>query len=222
MYLGHSPCHADTVALVLNPKTLHVSPQFHVAFNNQFNTVPYLATGDVPPTWNEIVGKSERISQNDCDLAKLWINSKESINEDMPNQEGEPTTSSTSRQYVPVSEGGLMKEKTLVPEEEDNKQEVMNPEGDSKNVSLLLQPTLPDLDALSCRRSARVPQPLEKALERNDVSVRRLFGLATASKSKDRNTEKFNCLKALETHFHNINTIFDGTINQCHHLILVT
>jgi len=39
MYLVHSPCHAGTVALVLNPKTLHVSPQFHVAFNDMFTTV---------------------------------------------------------------------------------------------------------------------------------------------------------------------------------------
>jgi len=45
----------------LNPKTLHVSPQFHVASDDQFKNVPYLATGDIPPTWNKIVEKSERI-----------------------------------------------------------------------------------------------------------------------------------------------------------------
>ena len=30
IYLGHSPIHAGSVALVLNPRTLHVSPQFHI------------------------------------------------------------------------------------------------------------------------------------------------------------------------------------------------
>lgn len=40
IYVGHSPCHAGSVTLVLNPKTLHVSPQFHVVFDNNFLTVP--------------------------------------------------------------------------------------------------------------------------------------------------------------------------------------
>eukprot|EP00957_Ditylum_brightwellii_P059833 4541964-Ditylum_brightwellii.AAC.1 len=30
VYLGHSPVHAGNVALVLNLKTGHVSPQYHV------------------------------------------------------------------------------------------------------------------------------------------------------------------------------------------------
>ena len=38
VYLGHSPCHAGSVALILNPKTLHVSPQFHVAYDDSFST----------------------------------------------------------------------------------------------------------------------------------------------------------------------------------------
>ena len=39
IYLGHSPSHAGSVALVLNPRTLHVSPQFHVVFNDNFSTI---------------------------------------------------------------------------------------------------------------------------------------------------------------------------------------
>ena len=34
VYLGHSPCHVGNIALVLNPKTLRVSPQFHIVFDN--------------------------------------------------------------------------------------------------------------------------------------------------------------------------------------------
>ena len=30
IYLGRSPCHAGNVALVHNPRTLHVSLQFHM------------------------------------------------------------------------------------------------------------------------------------------------------------------------------------------------
>ena len=39
VYLGPSPSHARSVALVLNPRTDHVSPQFHVKFDDFFETV---------------------------------------------------------------------------------------------------------------------------------------------------------------------------------------
>ncbi len=42
VYLGHSPCHANTVPIVYNPRTGHCSPQYHVVFDDQFSTVSYL------------------------------------------------------------------------------------------------------------------------------------------------------------------------------------
>ena len=41
VYLGMSPHHARTVALVLNVETASVSPQFHVKFDDSFSTVSY-------------------------------------------------------------------------------------------------------------------------------------------------------------------------------------
>ena len=49
VYLGHSPCHAGSVALVLNIRTGHVSPQFHVIFDDDFTTIDYLASSTAPP-----------------------------------------------------------------------------------------------------------------------------------------------------------------------------
>ena len=43
IYLGRSPYHAGSVALVINPKTEHVSPQYHVVLDDDFTTVPYLS-----------------------------------------------------------------------------------------------------------------------------------------------------------------------------------
>ena len=40
VYLGHSPFHAGSVALVFNPSTGRVSPQYHVVFDDEFSTVP--------------------------------------------------------------------------------------------------------------------------------------------------------------------------------------
>ena len=42
IYIGRSPLHASNVGLILNPRTGHVSPQFHVVYDDDFTTVPYL------------------------------------------------------------------------------------------------------------------------------------------------------------------------------------
>ena len=49
IYPGHSPCHAGSVALVLNLRTGLISPQYHVVFDNDFATVPFLSSADPPP-----------------------------------------------------------------------------------------------------------------------------------------------------------------------------
>ncbi len=58
IYVGHSPLHAGSIALVLNPRTGHVSPQFHVVFDDLFTTVPFTKNSEVPPNWAELVAKS--------------------------------------------------------------------------------------------------------------------------------------------------------------------
>jgi len=51
-----------------------------------------------------------------------------------------------------------------------------------------------------------------------------MFKIASAEeKRKDTDNNKVGGIMALVTHFHNINTLFDGTIpNHCHHLVLAT
>jgi hypothetical protein len=33
VYLGHSPCHAQNIALILNLSTGHVSPQYYMVYD---------------------------------------------------------------------------------------------------------------------------------------------------------------------------------------------
>ena len=55
VYLGPSPNHACSVALVLNPRTGHVSPQFHIKFDDFFETVQDKSTGlDAPDPEMEV------------------------------------------------------------------------------------------------------------------------------------------------------------------------
>jgi len=61
IYVGCSPSHASNVALILNPRTGHVSSQLHVVFDDDFTMVPYLHTGTVPPHWADLVRSSVTI-----------------------------------------------------------------------------------------------------------------------------------------------------------------
>ena len=57
LYLGLSESHAGTVALVLNLKTGHVSPQYHVVFDDDFATVESLRLPGNhldPTTWKHL------------------------------------------------------------------------------------------------------------------------------------------------------------------------
>ena len=77
IYLGHSPCHAGSVALVFNPSTGHVSPQYHVVFDDDFTTVPYMKRGEIPPNWEDLYNENRELATDeDYDLAKSWFNSQ--------------------------------------------------------------------------------------------------------------------------------------------------
>ena len=61
IYVGHSPAHAGSVALVLNPKAGLVSPQFHVVYDDQLTTVPNMQNLTVPPNWAQLVKNSSEL-----------------------------------------------------------------------------------------------------------------------------------------------------------------
>ena len=63
IYVGRSPSHASNVGLILNPRTGHVSPQFHVVYDDNFTTVPYLRTNKVPPHWAQLIEESSNFYQ---------------------------------------------------------------------------------------------------------------------------------------------------------------
>ena len=74
IYLGRSPSHAGNVALVINPNTGWVSPQYHVVFDDDFTTNPHLRKGTVPPNWEKLVlGSRERSTDGFFDLTQTWM-----------------------------------------------------------------------------------------------------------------------------------------------------
>jgi hypothetical protein len=61
IYVGPSPSHASNVGLILNPRMGHMLPQFHVVYDNDFMTIPYLRTAAVPPHWADLVEASSQL-----------------------------------------------------------------------------------------------------------------------------------------------------------------
>ena len=83
--MGHSPCHAGLVALVLNPTTGHVSPQFHIVFDDTFSTGPYMRPGTVPEHRQSLVHNSTEISTDKSfDIAKTWFEGVEDTSKSSP------------------------------------------------------------------------------------------------------------------------------------------
>ena len=59
------------MALVLNPKTGLVSPQYYVVYDDQFSTVHHMRDLTVPPNWAQLVqNSSELVTTEQYDLTK--------------------------------------------------------------------------------------------------------------------------------------------------------
>ena len=87
VYLGNSPTHAGNVALVLNLLTGHVSPQYHVAFDDEFTLVEYLDSTDTPPSWSNIYqNSSEKVTDEQYDRARTWYEGNKGT-EEVPDED---------------------------------------------------------------------------------------------------------------------------------------
>ena len=78
VYLGHSPFHADSVTLVFKPKTVRVSLQYHIVFDNDFGTVLFMERGEVPPNWDNLCKLcTESAVEESADLALEWMSGQQ-------------------------------------------------------------------------------------------------------------------------------------------------
>ena len=80
-YMGFSTLHASTVGLVRNLKTGNISPQFHLVFDDWFETVHSSATEE-PKGWQELIQFQSFSNDFDDDdyvpeLGQEWLNQEE-------------------------------------------------------------------------------------------------------------------------------------------------
>ena len=160
IYVGHSPCHAGTVALVLNLASGLVSPQYHVVFDDKFSTVPYLASATPPSNWEELCkDSSEHASEEQQKVHREWLYPVEDIGSPAP------TLLPEGASAVPTYE---------VPEGAASDPVIPGPEGaHSPKASTVRKSTREDeelasfvnLDTLGLRRTKRDRKPTVKLKE---------------------------------------------------------
>jgi hypothetical protein len=64
--------------------TGHVSPQYHVVFDDDFTRVPYLEAGSIPSHWSDLLQSfSELASKQVWNLAQAWLGSTGLDNTDL-------------------------------------------------------------------------------------------------------------------------------------------
>ena len=82
IFVGFSTQHSSNVPLILNTSTGHISPQYHVVFDDDFSTVASISHSEEPPTfWEELcLDNTHRIEMDNADRYFLdddWLTSAE-------------------------------------------------------------------------------------------------------------------------------------------------
>jgi len=155
--VGQSPSHASNIALVLNPRTGHVSPQFHVVFDDDFTKVEYLRKMTVPPHWAELVRSSADV--------QLYTEGQTTTWQSLPDLDKEPGDF-LHEQVQPnqTSEGGISQplhdvqnnRVSFSDAQVRNEQEIISTSASNTNSHNSWQmPSAIDLDSSGLRRSSR-------------------------------------------------------------------
>ena len=83
MFLGFSPVHSSLVPLVLNIATGRITPQYHVVFDDRFETVPSLpALASENETWKHILKTFERDCFLDVTPDELGVRPRDPLRSD--------------------------------------------------------------------------------------------------------------------------------------------
>ena len=227
IYLGRSPFHASSVALVLNPRTGLVSPQYYMAFDNDFSAVPHMISGTVPKNWADLVKRSsecvteEKINPDDTwfrqdlsadsvasepqetDLQKLNTEAKGTIHHPSPLSNTQVNEGDTTHRAdtTPEDEGG--------PPSTDNTSANEGDKADQAPINQLDQselqmPAIIDLATTRIRRSPRN----QKVTSKQNFGLFTLFCFGTSQTVKPSTGDQTILLQTI-SHVENCNSLFD-------------
>ena len=232
-YLGRSPQHARSVALVLNPQTGHVSPQFHVVFDDKFTTIDTFRKGFQPNTWEKMCATNTEIAPEiDSHLATQWETSvlqhedHNLANRKLHRVRFDLPYDTDSLPCVGQSEG-----ESPIPANEGYSPITAN-EGDSKHAATdegVISPPIYnpiDLSEVGLRRSARTRKPTEKS--RSNPGLLKALGLlaigtfAAATTFTAEYIHPLSSMARANTFYDRIHSLSDNTLNSWNPLALAT
>jgi len=237
IYLGRSPSHAANVALVLNPKTGLVSPQFHVVFDDDFSTVPHLRKGTVPPNWAKLVaGSREKSTTEHFDLTKTWFepSSDETANEillvESTANEGDNTLSTSNEGVTSASNPNEGVTPASIPNEGASPtidfgtvpSVAQASEGDGNESNFM--PDIINLESAGHRRSPRLASQQQKNYSLFSAASKFCSTGLVLAAALCSPVEVFShgqaCVNSVVHQCNMVNANFDGTFNEIHHMVL--
>ena len=87
-YVGRLPLHAGSVALILNTHTVHVSPQFHVVFDDEFTAGEALQSNTQPSNWENLYdNQRELVTDTEYTIASNWCDDEGALGTEHENRE---------------------------------------------------------------------------------------------------------------------------------------
>ena len=201
IYVGHSPVHAGSVALVLNVITGHISPQYHVVFDDDFSTVPALRDGTSPAHWKELArDNSEKVTDASYDLAKIWIeNSEDETTNDAINTTERGSTDQHQARDESITSSNIIEQGS------ENKS--------SKDITKRgSMPKMVNLKESGLRRSARGT----KSIERYGTFFARMCLVTSAFMLTYQTSHPSTFISRVMNQYEKVNANFDGTSNGSH------
>lgn len=235
-YLGRSPQHAGSVALVLNPQTGHVSPQFHVVFDDKFTTIDAIRKGFRPDEWEKLCTTSSDLAPEvDFHLATQWETS-------VPQHEEDHIEVGKSRRvrfdlpHNPDKDVGTL---PCVGRNEGDFPITAN-EGASENSSSIIATNVAtdegecsppvynpiNLNEVGFRRSTRTRKPTEKA--RSNPGILKTLGLLAIGTFVAATTitadyiEPLSSMAKANAFYERIHSLSDNTLNSWNPIALAT
>ena len=176
-YLGHSPEHATSVAIILHPSTGLVSPQFHCVFDDHFETVDNL--GAFAKLWsgNKPSKKDYRRTNVSQKLQQPWFlqsddddSSSESESDDDSLESSDPgdasvASSTSDSDDISVDEGAMTSKNVKFIDEVERKRR--KPETSPKSSPPASANEGAPAPVLRKTRSGRTVKPTRKVLDRD-------------------------------------------------------
>ena len=204
IYVGHSPFHAGSVALVMNPTTGLVSPQYHLVFDDDFTTVPFLRLGTEPSNWQELCKNcTELVTEEAYDLAESWLSRPDLTSEGERISPPNPTSESDSSPSPSPPEDASQRGRRVSFDKETKFPNT------SKEINHM--PKMINLETAGLRRSSRTPKST------NRLSFFAKFCLITvAAFNIHRATNPASFTSRIMNQIERTNLSFDGTTNGSH------